>query len=246
MPFRKLIKGYMDFHKAYFEEDQTLYKELASGQNPEALIIACSDSRIDPAIVTASVPGELFVVRNVAAIIPPYEADGKPRSTSAAIEFAVKTLKVKHLVVMGHSLCGGALALLNREQTNEKFDFIGPWIDIGRNTLEVLNETLPDLPPKEKQKILEKSLILQSLENVLTFPWVKEKVEDGSLKLHGWYFDFENGLLQEYDSAKKLFKDVLEQKANIAFSGACCLNSFSSADFINLQKGILGLKKTGS
>lgn len=216
MPFRRLIEGYIDFYKSYFENDKSLYRKLAAqGQNPETLIIACSDSRIDPAIVTTSGPGDLFVVRNVAAIVPPYETDGRYHGTSAAIEFAVKALKVRHVVVMGHGLCGGVQALADRERTNEKFDFIGPWIDIGKNTLKMVSGALQGADAQTRQKILEQALVLTSLENLLTFPWIREKAESGKLKLHGWYFDFQSGVLQEYDPETKRFRDVLKQSSSI-------------------------------
>ena len=209
MPFQKLIDGYTAFHKSYFEENPALYTALAdSGQNPEALVIACSDSRIDPAIVTTSQPGDLFVVRNVAAIVPPYENDSRRHGTSAAIEFAVKVLKIKHIIVMGHALCGGIQALANKEDTNEIFDFIGPWMSVGSTALEAVEKSLHDADPQVRQKALEQAVILLSLNNLMSFPWVREKATQGSLALHGWYFDLKRGVLEEYDPATSSFQAI--------------------------------------
>ena len=118
MPFEKLIRGYKAFHLNYFKSENKLFKGLVrDGQNPDTLIIGCSDSRADPAILTSSEPGEMFVVRNVAALVPPYKTDSMHHGTSAALEFGVKQLKVKHIIVMGHSMCGGVNAIAHHEIT---------------------------------------------------------------------------------------------------------------------------------
>lgn len=219
MTFRKLIDGYIAFRDAYFEKDPSLYQKLVSnGQNPEVLIIACSDSRIDPAILTTSDPGDLFVIRNVAAIVPPYESATGHQSTgyhgtSSAIEFAVKVLKVKHIIVMGHSLCGGVKALADKDVTNETFDFIGPWINIGKDALDAVNRFSGSMNPQERQKALEQALILTSLENLMTFPWIRDKAEQDLMTLHGWYFDLQRGALEEYDPAASRFENVLSLKS---------------------------------
>lgn len=248
MPFKKLIDGYINFHKSYFQENPFIYDDLVrQGQHPEALVIACSDSRIDPAIVTTSEPGDLFVVRNVAAIVPPHENDGRSHGTSAAIEFAVKSLKIKHVIVMGHAMCGGIQALARREETRENFDFIGPWIDLGRRTLAEVNKTLPDADPAVRQRALEQAMILTSLDNLMTFPWIKDKVESGFLTLHGWYFDLRRGVLEEYDPAAKEFTDVLSYatgQRQYGHSAPCCCGDFSVSGL--LRNYSLKDRKTGT
>ncbi len=211
MAFQKLIRGYTQFHKAYFREKSPVYETLVrQGQKPEALVIACSDSRIDPAIVTSSEPGDLFVVRNVAAIVPPHDSDGHLHGTSAAIEFAVKSLQVKHIIVMGHALCGGIHALAHREKTEEAFDFLGPWIDAGKETLAAVDRALNTADPAARQRVLEQAMVLTSLNNLRSFPWIADRVRDGRLFLHGWYFDMHHGILGEYDPEEKRFIDVLD------------------------------------
>lgn len=224
MPFRKLIDGYREFHKLYFKGQSDTYAHLVQeGQKPEALVIACSDSRIDPAIVTGSGPGDIFVVRNVAAIVPPYEKDNRHHGTSAAMEFAVKALKVKRIVVMGHSLCGGVQALADKEVNADAFDFIGPWMNIGEPARQAVEKSLADAPEAIRQKALEQAVILTSLKNLMTFPWVAERVNDGSLKLHGWYFDLTTGELSEYDPETSLFTNVLlKTDSELDGEGSCC------------------------
>lgn len=216
MPFHKLIKGFESFQKSCFETKPELFDKLIRhGQSPEALMISCSDSRIDPAILTASDPGDLFVVRNVAAIVPPYEKDSAYHGTSAAIEYAVKVLKVKHIIVMGHALCGGVKALMDHETTNGAFDFIGPWIGIGKEGLEAAESQLGDKPAEFRQRAVEQSLALISLRNLLTFPWLRKALEEDRLTLHGWYFDLENGSLEVFDASQNRFRNVFEVPENM-------------------------------
>lgn len=221
--FQKLIAGYTRFHEAYFKGESPVYQELVrQGQRPEVLVIACSDSRIDPAIVTSSAPGDLFVVRNVAAIVPPHESDGHLHGTSAAIEFAVKSLKVGHIVVMGHSLCGGIHALAEWRKTEERFDFIGPWIDIGKGTLAAVEAAMKDADPARRQRVLEQAMVLKSLDNLGSFPWVRRGVEEKRIVLHGWYFDLHHGALEEYDPETGRFVDILHFSPEKRAVAGCC------------------------
>lgn len=209
MTFKKLIAGYKSFHKDYFTSSNRLYEELVrDGQKPETLVIACSDSRADPAILTHSGPGEMFVVRNVAAIVPPYQTDSRHHGTSAAIEYAVKSLKVKHIIVMGHSLCGGIAALANKELIRGKYEFISQWIEIGAPALEAVERELVDAPEDTRQRFLEQAVILVSLNNLLSFPWIKAGVEKGELEVHGWYFDLGSGLLYRYNGEALVFEEI--------------------------------------
>lgn len=210
MPFQKLLEGYKSFREIYSQTDNRLLEELAKrGQAPETLVIACSDSRSDPAIITSSQPGDLFVVRNVAAIVPPYKKDTLlHHGTSAAIEFAVKTLKVKHIIVMGHSGCGGIQALARRDIADDQYEFLGPWVKIGQPALEAVDKELPDATPENRQRVLEQAVTLVSLNNLMTFPWIAEPVRAKTLKLHGWYFDIGQGKLMTYDPEKENFSDL--------------------------------------
>lgn len=209
MHLKKLIEGYKQFHRDYYKDDPAVYEKLVKeGQAPEVLMVACSDSRTDPALVTNSMPGDLFVVRNVAAIIPPYEQGGGYHGVSAAIEFAVRSLEVSHIVVLGHALCGGALALANRETTCKHYEFLENWISIGAPALQEIETELKDAGPEIKQRALEQALVVTSLKNLMTFPWVAEKVESGKIILHGWYFDIQSGKLMEFDPDTHTFKTI--------------------------------------
>ena len=209
MPFRKFVQGYRDFYKNYFQSDSSVYDELVRrGQSPETLVIACSDSRADPALITGSQPGDLFVVRNVAAIVPPYRHDTTHHGTSAAIEFAVKTLKVKHIVVLGHSMCGGIMALANREMASQEYEFITQWMDIAAPARDAVEAELGDASPPIKQRALEQSVILVSLNNLMTFPWIAAKMQAGELQIHGWYFDLKSGQIFRYKEKTQSFEKL--------------------------------------
>jgi carbonic anhydrase len=209
MPFKKLISGYKSFRENYFGAGKQLYRDLVrDGQSPETLVIACSDSRADPAILTNSSPGDIFVVRNVAAIVPPYKTDSNHHGTSAAIEFAVRTLKVKHIIVMGHSLCGGIHALQNKEALRGKYEFLQQWIEIGSSALETVEKELGDASADIKRRAVEQAVVLVSLDNLLTFPWIKEAVDAGDIQLHGWYFDLNTGALLDYKHATGAFEEI--------------------------------------
>jgi len=209
MPFRKFVQGYKDFYKNYFQSDSNIYEDLVRrGQSPETLVIACSDSRTDPAIITGSQPGEMFVVRNVAAIVPPYRHDTNHHGTSAAIEFAVKTLKVKHIVILGHSMCGGIQALAHRDTTEQEYEFLAQWMDIATPARDAVEAELGDASEPIKQRALEQAVILVSLNNVMTFPWVAAKVRAGELQIHGWYFDLKSGQIFRYKEKTQSFEKL--------------------------------------
>ncbi len=209
MPFNRFVKGFHLFQHKYFRNSD-LYKDLTTkGQNPEALVIACCDSRNDPALLMQSQPGDLFVVRNVAAIVPPYQPDDNYHGTSAAIEFAVKGLKVKEIIVLGHSMCGGVHALANQDDnTKSKFEFLTHWISIGDMARQKVDALYPSATPEHRQCAIEKEVIVTSLNNLLTFPWVKSAVDDGKITLHGWYFDMKNGALLDYDMGTGVFNEL--------------------------------------
>ena len=209
MPFNRFVKGFHLFQQKYFRNSD-VYKELTTkGQNPDALVIACCDSRNDPALLMQSQPGDLFVVRNVAAIVPPYQPDDNYHGTSAAIEFAVKGLKVKEIIVLGHSMCGGVQALANHEATaKNKFEFLTQWISIGEQACDKVDKMHPDATTEQRQCALEKEVIVVSLENLMTFPWIREGVEQGRITMHGWYFDMLHGKLLDYNFKTQTFAEL--------------------------------------
>jgi carbonic anhydrase len=200
-----LVSGFKVFKARYYEHRPELYENLRTqGQTPEVMVVACSDSRVDPAILLGSEPGELFVIRNVANLIPPYQPDGKLHGTSAALEFGIRDLKVKHLLVLGHSGCGGIQALRRcgaGDPLSER-EFIGPWVSLGMRACEIV----PSDPDGSKT---EQAAIEISLENIATFPWVAEGIKAGTLSVHGWWFDLQKGALWGYDAAKKRFEKLV-------------------------------------
>lgn len=211
MPLEKLIKGFRSFRSSYFEENNHYDTLVREGQSPQALVIACSDSRNDPALLTRSEPGDIFVVRNVAAIVPPYQPDQNYHGTSAAIEFAVKGLKVKNIVVLGHALCGGVMTLADegeRGSGSPEYEFLTHWITIGRPARDLVRKVLVDAPVQTRLKALEQAVILTSLNNLMTFPWIRSAVESGDIALHGWYFDMVKGRLLAYDAESGAFTDI--------------------------------------
>ncbi len=191
-----LLEGYKRFHAKHFLGDDKLYARLAEGQMPKALLIGCSDSRVDPSILMDADPGDIFVIRNVANLAPPYQPEGESyHGTSAALEFAVNNLKVEHIVVMGHSGCAGIKALVDGNQASpEEFSFLQSWVNIARDAKERTLEKCQH-SDEDKYAICEKESIITSIHNLLTFPWLKEKVDDGSIELHGWYFSLSDGKL---------------------------------------------------
>lgn len=204
----KLIDGYKRFRDNYFEGDKALFEQLSQGQAPSTLVIACSDSRVDPAIIMDCKPGDLFVIRNVANLVPPYETGGGYHGVSAALEFGVRALKVRHIIVLGHQYCGGIQALLNGFVAIEGSEFIQPWVNIAREARERVLSEMATAAKSEQLCACEKAGILVSLKNLLTFPWIKQHVEQGELMLHGWYFNIEGGVLSAYDLSADEFKPL--------------------------------------
>ena len=204
----KFIEGFRRFQQNYFGENKALFKKLKRGQRPSTLVIACSDSRVDPAILTNCEPGDLFVVRNVANLVPPYEKGAGLHGVSTALEFGVRSLEVEHIIVLGHRQCGGIGALMKDGTPESKGEFIGNWVNIARRAKERVLADLPDASAEERVCACEEQSILVSLENLLTFPWLKERVDQGKLNLHGWLFDLEHGKLVAYDASTGKFESL--------------------------------------
>jgi carbonic anhydrase len=201
----RFISGFRRFREDWFGAESSPFAHLAKGQKPKTMIIACSDSRVDPAILTNCEPGDIFTVRNVANLVPPYEVNGGLHGVSAALEFAVCHLGVEHIVVLGHSGCGGINALMAGTCGCKGGGFITSWMSIAAPAWERVLTELPDKGPELQQRAAEQAAILLSLENLHTFPWIDERVVRGELSLHGWYFDLAAGELSEYDPEKSRF-----------------------------------------
>ncbi len=201
-----LLEGYKSFYQRYFESNDPLFKQLSQGQSPKTLVVACSDSRVDPSIVMDAKPGDMFVIRNVANLVPPYDDSGSGyHGVSAALEFAVRVLNVEHIVVMGHSGCAGIATLIDPSGVKDT-DFIGEWVGIASDarakTFEVV---VDDASADQIQHTCEQQGVLHSLANLMTFPWIASQVQEGKLQLHGWHFSIKDGRLMRYDPASAKF-----------------------------------------
>lgn len=202
----RLTDGYLSFRDGRFRHENERYRRLAEdGQKPKIMIIGCSDSRVSPEVIFDAGPGEIFVARNVANIVPPYKSDGEPHGTSAALEFAVVALRVRHIVVMGHGRCGGIRAAL--DGTDEPLtgsDFIGRWVSILSDTTEAVRCD-HSIAPGLRYKALEHEAVKASLRNLMGFPYIAERVRGGELELHGAWFDVAEGELHVLDPESGAF-----------------------------------------
>lgn len=192
----KLLEGYRRFREGYYEDNKDNLVALAEGQSPSVCIVSCCDSRVDPGIVFNATPGELFVVRNVANLVPPYERHGQYHGTSAALEFAVRHLKVEDIVVLGHAHCGGIRLLLDANTDAEDSFFLHNWVSIAKPVLDTLPSAQDYEDPNQRQHECEIATLKLSLQNLMTFPWIAERVEAGNLKLHGWYYDLATSTIE--------------------------------------------------
>ena len=202
-----LADRFRRFKQRHFLPNAEQYEELATfGQNPEAMIISCSDSRVDPETIFSAMPGELFVVRNVANLVPPYETGGKFHGVSAAIEFAALNLRVKHLIVMGHSGCGGVKAALDQSAAIQtEAQFISRWMSMLDDARLRIMAAHQMSPQQEKQAALEKEGIKTSIRHLRTFPFVADAENKGRLALHGAYFDIATGTLSVLNHSRGEF-----------------------------------------
>ena len=207
----KFLDGFKRFKKQYFGNDSQLYDSMKNSQPAKTLMIACCDSRVDPAILTDCDPGDLFTVRNVANLVPPCEDGGHYHGTSAALEYAVNHLEVENIIVMGHANCGGIKALWNPEENISRSDnpsFIDSWVSIAQPAKARVKRTFSERSPQDQLTLCEQQSVLVSLDNLLSFSCIQERVEQGELSLHGWYFDMPTGELLSYNSTTKEFEVV--------------------------------------
>jgi len=205
---QRLIDGYSAFANGRLQSEQHRYRELAErGQTPEIMVIGCCDSRVSPEVIFDAGPGELFVVRNVGNLVPPYQPDSHYHGVSAALEFGVGVLKVKHLVVLGHAHCGGVKAFAEHAPPVTPGDFIGHWMTLMAPALAKVGPR-GDLAPGEYLTRLEQASVVNSLDSLLTFPQIRTRVESGALMLHGAYFGVAKGRLSVLDRTTGEFRPV--------------------------------------
>ena len=189
-PPRTLLNGYERFRSGRYKQDADKYAELGQGQSPKSMIIACADSRVDPTTIFDAGPGDLFIVRNVANIVPPcLPMEASLQGVSAALQFAVESLKVENIIVLGHAGCGGVSASLNSAKGQRIGDYIGQWVEL----LSPARDTLP--PQADKQTALERAGVQMSLKNLESFPFVTTAIKKKTLRLHGAWFCISSGEL---------------------------------------------------
>ena len=203
--FRKLLEGYARFRTDHYVSERARWEALAEGQEPPVMIIACCDSRVDPATIFDTQPGQAFVLRNVANLVPPFEQGGGLHGASAAIEFGVTGLGVRHIVVIGHGACGGITAALGGHDHDGPQSFVDSWISILD---EPRAQIMADSSIKDKQYALELAAVRQSLLNLRTFPFVAQREAAAELSLHGCHFAIAEGQLSVLDEAGNSFHPV--------------------------------------
>ena len=202
---KKLLEGVIKFKDDFFKEHKDIFENLSSSQNPHTLYIGCSDSRVVPDVIAQTMPGELFVVRNIANMVPPYDENSYSfRCTASIIEYAVEVLKVENIVICGHSNCGGCKALYYPPKKLDKLPNVKQWLKLGE---EVKNRVLAkNLTPEEREFQTEQLNIVKQLENILTYPFVEQKVDEKKIKVYGWYYVIETGDVFNYNCENKEFE----------------------------------------
>ncbi|KHA50690.1 Carbonic anhydrase [Sulfitobacter geojensis] len=206
-----LVQRYHGWKATGYADNKAWYRRLASdGQHPRAMVISCCDSRVHVTSIFGADQGEFFIHRNIANLVPPYEPDGDHHGTSAAVEYAVRVLKVSNLMVLGHSNCGGIKGCIDMckghaPELEAKDSFVGRWMDILRPRYEAVADVQD---PEEQMRALEKDAVVTSLENLMTFPWVESLVNEGKLTLHGLWTDIGEGGLEHYNPETGKFHTV--------------------------------------
>lgn len=202
----QLIQGFARFRGAHFSTADVMYRNLVEqGQTPKFLIVGCCDSRVDPALIFDCAPGDLFVIRNVANLVPPAEGRAGHHGTTAALEYGVRNLGVEHIIVLGHAQCGGIQTLMNTGGAGDPDSFIDDWMKLAEAARASVVRDFPGAEAEHCQRECEQRAILVSLQNLHTFPWVNQRIAQGTLTLHGWYFDIQQGQLLGYDAGTQSF-----------------------------------------
>jgi len=204
-----LIRGHYNFQNLNFKQNENRFKQLVhDGQNPKALFIGCSDSRVVPELITGSKPGDLFIVRNIGNFVAPFKPDEDYHATASAIEYAVGVLGISDIIICGHSHCGAINELYNQVTYSEDIIHTIKWLELGTPAKEQALSLFPNVPKEELLRYTEKISVLFQLDNILTYPMVKKRVDEGSLFLHGWYYDIITGVISYYDDESDSFKPL--------------------------------------
>jgi carbonic anhydrase len=210
---QRLIEGVHKFRSAEFGNYRKLFRQLSrDGQNPHTLFITCSDSRVLAELITQSQPGDLFVVKNVGNIVPPAQVTGDTNSTAAAIEFAVETLRVRDVVVCGHSQCGAIAALMGGNPVSAATPHLRGWLNLASPVIETLKRNYTHLQePRARENAAAEENVLFSLDNLHSYPCVQDRLQDGTLRLHGWFFKIATAELFAYDPETRQFSPLVNE-----------------------------------
>lgn len=202
----KLFKGIMKFKKQDFEKHKELFKKLGRKQEPHTLFIGCADSRVVPSMITNTFPGELFIIRNVANIVPPYRDTEEWVSTTSGIEYAVKALNVENIVVCGHSNCGGCAAMNAPVESLDEVPHVRRWLEVSKEVRGRVDRLMTGDSDEEREWLTEQVNILVQMRNLLTFPYIKERYEKGEIKIYGWHYIIETGDIYNYNDSEDEFQ----------------------------------------
>lgn len=209
----RLFRGIMEFRREEFERHRELFLELGRQQKPHTLFIGCSDSRVVPNLITGSAPGELFIVRNVANIVPPYRSTEEYVATTSAVEYAVLALGVDTIVVCGHSNCGGCAALNKPEEELAHLPHVRKWLEVSHEVKGRVDRLMTGDTPEEREWLTEQVNVLVQMKNLLTYPYVREKYERGALKILGWHYLIETGEIYNFNDETQLFELIADTAA---------------------------------
>ena len=202
----KLFKGIARFRREDFESHRQLFKELGRKQQPHTLFIGCSDSRVVPELITRTRPGELFMIRNVANIVPPYRKTEDFAGTTSAIEYAVHVLDVEAIVVCGHSNCGGCAALHKSPEELQHIPNVARWLDASHEVKERVKKQVVEGTPEEQEWLTEQINILVQMRNLLTYPYIRERYDQGNIEIFGWYYIIETGEIFNFNDHTETFE----------------------------------------
>ncbi|MDJ0305902.1 MULTISPECIES: carbonic anhydrase [Dehalobacter] len=205
----KLLQGLIQFKETDFQEHRQLFEELGNSQSPHTLFIGCSDSRLVPNLITGTLPGELFVIRNIANIVPPYRNIEEYLATTSAIEYAVNILGIQHIVVCGHSNCGGCKSLYASEKEMQSIPHTRKWLELAGNVKEKITAmNIPESEMAKREWMTEQINIVEQLKHLLTYPFIKERVLNQTLTIEGWYYIIETGEVFRYNRHNSEFELV--------------------------------------
>ena len=202
----RLFKGYMKFREEDFHSHRELFRELGRSQKPHTLFIGCSDSRVVPNLITQTHPGELFIIRNVANIVPPYRSTEEYVATTSAVEYAVQILNVDSIVVCGHSNCGGCAAMNMSARELEHIPHVRKWLEVSREVKGRVDRLIQGNSPEEREWLTEQVNILVQMRNLLTYPYIRRRYEEGKLNIYGWYYIIETSEIYNFNDEKEIFE----------------------------------------